>query len=255
MKKAAILLILLFVVACTEEQRSDTPAPEETPVQPDADDTPLEDEPLTSPEETQPDAAEDPATPESAEINLIVSIKDGKPTLVWTKHDVDFKGYKIVSSTTTSSPEYPTDNLVKTIGYADTTTFTDPAPDGGVSYYRVVAIDSLGGKTRSNVAKVELPNTKETPDQELNLKAEKTDSGVMLSWDKYEGKFLFYKVVWTTMHPDPKYPDDKTLTTIAYVDQTTYTATKIEPGVNYYAITVVRPDKTRFTSNRVSITN
>ena len=77
----------------------------------------------------------------------------------------------------------------------------------------------------------------------------KTKSGSHSS----NGNFLFYKIVTTTDHSYPKYPDDDTIKTIAYQNETSFIDINPEEGLNYYAVTIVRPDKTRFTSERVSI--
>ena len=174
--------------------------------------------------------------------------------LSWSQYTGEFKAYKITRSILNSNPQYPEKELIKTIPYIDQTTFIDEEPEPGVSYYVVTALDPLNRKTHTNPVSVELPNPYETPDQEISLTAEKTEQGVLLTWTRYDGNFLQYKIVRTQDHPFPKYPDDDLIRTVPYQNTTTMVDYAPEPGLNIYAITIIRPDKTRFTSERASIT-
>ncbi|MBT3720177.1 hypothetical protein HN789_03430 [archaeon] len=188
-------------------------------------------------------------------IQLSLEKTDSSVKLTWTVYEGDheFASYKVSRSVTDANPTYPGQSLRKTITDINETSYEDVLPEEGISYYVISAISPLNEKTHSNPVKVEFPNLKETPDQEISLTVVKTEDGVQLNWDKYNGDFLFYKVVWTTDHPFPKYPDDSAKATIAYVNQTEYLHLTPDPGVNYYAVTIVRPDKSRFTSSRAEI--
>lgn len=188
-------------------------------------------------------------------IQLNLEKLENSVKLTWTKYngDYEFASYKISRSVIDSIPYYPGHTLRKTISNIDELEYIDSLPEGGVSYYVVTALGPLNEKTHSNPVMVEFPNPKETPDQDIKLTATNTKDGVLLKWDKYNGDFLFYKVVWTVDHPNPKYPDDSTIATIAYVNQTEYLHTRAKTGMNYYAVTVVRPYKTKFTSERASV--
>lgn len=188
-------------------------------------------------------------------IQLTLEKLENSVKLVWTKpsEEFEFVSYKISRSVTDSNPVYPGNTLRKTIANIDETEYLDNLPEEGISYYVVTAIGPLNEKIHSNPVVVEFPNTKETQDQDIKLTAISTDNGVLLNWNKYEGDFLFYKLVWTTDHKFPKYPDDSTISTIAYVNETEYLHLRPETGMNYYAVTVVRPNKSRFTSERASV--
>lgn len=56
-----------------------------------------------------------------------------------------------------------------------------------------------------------------------NLKAEMTDTGIRLKWDKVkEEGFKYYKVVVSKNNSSPKYPDDGYLVCIDNINQTNY---------------------------------
>ncbi len=188
-------------------------------------------------------------------IQLKLEKLDDSVKLTWTKYqgDYTFSSYKVSRSVSDSNPQYPGHTLRETIPDINKTEYIDNLPEPGISYYVVTALGPFNEKTFSNPVMVEFPNPKETPDQDIKLDAEYTDNGVELRWDEYNGDFLFYKVEWTTKHPYPKYPDDTTIATIAYVNQTEYTHINPDPGLNYYAVTIIRPDRSRFTSERASV--
>jgi len=219
--------------------------PEETPEEPEE----KPEEPIEVPEEPE----EPVEVEEKYDITLTAKQTNNTVELTWTKYEGDFKAYKVSRSVINSNPQYPGHRLRKTIPYVNETTYIDKLPAPGISYYVVTALTPLNEKTHSNPVKVEFPNPYETPDQDISLTAEKTEDGVKLEWTMYDGDFLFYKIVRTKDHPYPKYPDDSAIKTIAYKNITTYLDTRPEEGINYYAVTIVRPDKTRFTSQRASV--
>lgn len=188
-------------------------------------------------------------------IQLTFEKSENSVKLSWTKpsEEFEFVSYKVSRSVTDSNPVYPGNTLRKTIVNIDELEYVDTLPEEGISYYVVTALGPFNEKIHSNPVMVEFPNSKETPDQDIKIIATNTDKGVLLNWDKYEGDFLFYKIVWTTDHKNPKYPDDSTIATIAYVNETEYLHLIPEPGLNYYAVTVVRPNKSRFTSESASV--
>lgn len=250
MKKEAIFVFLLILVlsSCTKNIFQDNI--EENPID-------VIEENLTEPVITDTEVNEEIQEINLDEYPIQLSLEkiENSVKLTWTKYkgDYEFTSYKISRSVIDSNPYYPGHSLRKTIVDINETEYIDTLPERGISYYVVSAIGPLNEKTHSNPVMVEFPNPKETPDQDIVLNAVETKEGVMLTWNKYVGEFLFYKVVWTTDHPYPKYPDDSTIATIAYVNQTEYLHTKPDSGMNYYAVTIVRPYKSRFTSQRASV--
>jgi hypothetical protein len=260
-----ICLLTLFVHGCsTKTSEDNTPEVkvEATPMEsPQANEEPAItpeppaiEEDVNTIEEIDQAVEEIVNEPSSTDITLTAQKTDNSVILTWTKYSGPFKSYKVVRAVTNANPSYPGYSLVKTIVNENETTFTDIRPENGISYYAITALGPYNEKTNSNPVKVEFPDPRETPDQEITLTAELTEKGVQLSWSPYNGAFLFYKIVRTTDHPYPKYPDDSTIETIGYVNQTTYLDTKPEKGVNYYAVTIIRPDKSKFTSSRASVT-
>ncbi len=274
MKKyvAIMLLIMLLVYGCTTQVdivHEDT-QPETT--EDVSDEEEIVDQEVEEREREEPEIWENETIQEEEseqdlsgyDIVLTAEKMEDSVELSWTRFegDFDFKYYKVVRSLIREKPEYPTlgtrdnpaeEDLIATIINRNQTTFTDTKPEGGVSYYAVTAVGIYNEKIHSNPIVMEFPDPKETPDQDIKLTAIKTEEGVELSWTKYEGDFLFYKVVWTNAHPYPKYPADNTIETIPYVNTTNFLDINPEPGINYYAVTIVRPDKSRFTSQRASV--
>ncbi len=262
MKQILILMtILLIIVSCVKQEQQpeiiveaevveDEQPEQEVPVE---EETPVE-EPIVPKEPVVEEIPPtEPVPEETSDITLTAEVIDNQVQLTWTPFKGDFKAYKVERSVTKTEPKYPSDELVETIADVSETSVIDKDPYGGFSYYGVTVLGPFNEKYYSNFVTVELPSFKETPDQEIQIVAELTEDGVLLTWDEYLGDFLFYKVAWTQDHPYPKYPDDKTLTTIAYANQTSYLDTRYKTGMNYYAVTVIRPDKTRFTSLRTII--
>ncbi|MBN2422852.1 hypothetical protein JXB41_06500 [Candidatus Woesearchaeota archaeon] len=252
-----LLICLIFISSCkqeiqpvNEEEKKETeeisnieiPEEEETK---EAEDIPVKTE--------ENEIAEEMPEEEENKFTLTAEKTDSSVELSWSEFPGEFKSYKVIRSITNANPAYPGDTFLKTIPYQDETEYIDTDPEKGISYYAVVALGPLNEKTYSSIATVEFPNSDETPDQEITLAAEKTEQGVLLKWDKYEGDFIYYKIVHTTKHPYPKYPDDTTIKTIPYADVTEFIDINPEQGLNYYGITIVRPDRSRFTSKRVSI--
>jgi len=255
-----VFVLLLLVSACVvQEDNGINPwdIEETEDVEEITEEEVVEEEDLEEPEEEIVEEIEEPEEEliELYELDLEVEQTDNSVMLTWTKYqgDMAFASYKISRSVIDSNPQYPGHSLRKTIANINETTYTDLLPEPGISYYVVSVLSPLKEKVHSNPVKVDFPNPKETPDQEIKLTAEKVEEGVLLEWDRYNGEFLFYKIVTTTNHPYPKYPDDDTIKTVAYQNETSFIDINPEEGLNYYAVTVVRPDKTRFTSERASI--
>ena len=209
-------------------------------------------------EEEQEEVVEETEEPEEEveeqfEIILTAVQTNDTVELSWTKYEGEFKAYKVSRSVIHSNPQYPGHRLRKTIPYVNETSYVDTLPAGGRSYYVVTALTPLNEKIHSNAVKIEFSNQQETPDQDISLTAKKTEDGIELEWTRYDGDFLFYRIVRTVDHPYPKYPDDDTVGTVAYQNITSFLDPRPEEGINYYAVTIVRPDKTRFTSERASV--
>ncbi len=101
-----------------------------------------------------------------------------------------------------------------------------------------------------------------------NLKAEMTDTGIRLKWDKVkEEGFKYYKVVVSKNNSSPKYPDDGYLVCIDNINQTNYFISpydkynqgdiggRIQPEETYYfSITAVyKTQKTYGNSVKLTI--
>lgn len=261
---AVLLIILIFACAPPIEEsgvdpfkeREDTQDEDSVEEESESDELEVIEETEEVQEEPQEEPEEENELPETPQIGIVLSaqIIGSNVQLTWNQYSGEFKAYKVTRSIIHSNPQYPEESLLKTLPYIDQTTFLDETPEEGISYYVVTALGPLNQKTHSNPVSVEMPDPDETPDQEIALSAEKTDQGILLTWTRYEGEFLQYKIVKSQDHLFPKYPDDKLIKTIPYRNTTTFLDIKPETGLNVYAVTIIRPDNTKFTSTRVSIT-
>ena len=74
-------------------------------------------------------------------INLSATIKDGKVHLVWSKSTKkEFRGYKVVHSTSNKSPKYPKDKYVKWITKREVNTIVHKPKSDKTNYYRVCVL-------------------------------------------------------------------------------------------------------------------
>ncbi|MBU0757329.1 MAG: hypothetical protein KKF44_04635 [Nanoarchaeota archaeon] len=279
-KFMTLFFIMLFISACVSEEgniadqdlKDIADAAASDPV-----DSLSEQDIETLPDEIIPEPPEKPIAEETTEtlaetedideetasddyeFTLTLEKTDDSVKLTWTPFSGEFEvggfeNYKVIRSITNADPTYPGESLLKTIVDINETEYVDRLPEAGISYYRVAAIGEYKQKFHTNVESTEFPHPKETPDQDITLVAEKAENGVLLKWTRYDGEFLQYKVVMSTDHPYPKYPDDRTLETVPFQNITSYTDLTPESGTSYYAVTVIRPDRSRFTSKRVMIT-
>ena len=179
---------------------------------------------------------------------------DGSVKLSWNEFSGDFLLYKIVRAVDDATPTYPSNGFIETISDVKTTNYVDRQPYGGISYYSVAVVKPLNQYLQSNPVTIEFPDPDEvTPDQEITVSVEKTTDGIQISWNQYNGDFLQYKVVRSQDNPNPKYPKDRLLKTIPYVEQNSYLDRTVKSGVNYYAVTIMKKDNTKFTTRAVEI--
>lgn len=260
------IFIMLFVLACT----TNTPTP--TDGNPELPDEATEQEsiPTTTPPqqdvqveqevipESLPDESEAKETGQQAEeeqslsgFTITAEKKDNTIILSWNPYEGEFKSYKIIKSTTDPRPRYPGSDLLATISNINKTTYTDDSPEPGINYYAVAVLYGVNEKKTSNVVSFEFPDPKEKAGNEIDFNIEKANNAAVLSWTIYDGTdLLYYKIVKSETNPMPKYPNDNSIAAIANASQTNYLDYSVKPGIKYfYAVTVVRKDGTRYTSN------
>lgn len=160
---------------------------------------------------------------------------NGKITLTWDKNDdTRLLGYKVVASKSNQNPMYPNDGYYKYItdrsqNYV-TITVGDSYNNGdigkfesGVPYYFSITTlykDKTVPGSTTNVTFSPLSDTSGTDAENMVLKAEKTDDGLLLTWTKSTNSgFTGYKVVASKKDSTPKYPDNGYFAYITSKDQ------------------------------------
>lgn len=160
---------------------------------------------------------------------------NGKITLTWDKNDdTRLLGYKVVASKSNQNPMYPNDGYYKYItdrsqNYV-TITVGDSYNNGdigkfesGVPYYFSITTlykDKTVPGSTTNVTFSPLSDTSGTDAENMVLKAEKTNDGLLLTWTKSTNSgFTGYKVVASKKDSTPKYPDNGYFAYITSKDQ------------------------------------
>lgn len=161
---------------------------------------------------------------------------NGKITLTWDKNDdTRLLGYKVVASKSNQNPMYPNDGYYKYITDRSQNYVTITVGDGynngdigkfeaGVPYY--FSITTLykdktvpGSTTNATFSKLDSSNT--STNENLTLKTQKTEDGLLLTWTKSTNTgFTGYKVVASKKDSTPVYPDNGYFVYITSKDQT-----------------------------------
>jgi hypothetical protein len=193
---------------------------------------------------------------------------DGKVELSWTEYEGnDFRGYKVVHSTTEENPVYPENGYLIYITDIKTLNYTHKEVKEGDNFYRICTLtanDKLCGNTVKITSTVDLSeeNIEKTADEYSDnpnlapiLTVKKTDKNkAELSWTKYEeGDLKWYKIVRSTTNKVPYYPNDGYIGVNSYASQTSFLDEKPMGGNNYYRVCVITTNKERACSNVVKL--
>lgn len=193
--------------------------------------------------------------------------------LNWTPGNTDgLEGYKVVFSTTDSTPMYPDQGYVT---YTDSTSYDvyegmdwyggeEDSLESDVEYYvAITALYSDGTKLSSNTEVVTLPDAVSGADETSHMDYEIRNNKVILTWDEAKAPLQYYKVVMSAYEDEPMYPDDGYLFVLTdeYAEieaGDSYhggTVGTVEAGKTYYvAITVVFKDGSKISTNVEEIT-
>lgn len=186
-------------------------------------------------------------TPESTgdfDLTGYYSESDGKVKLFWdeysslqTSTSSDIDGYKIVRSTTSTSPVYPDDWWVYVTGQ-DTTSYYDTSTSAGNTYYyRVGAYKSGEGVIKyTNHITVEIPsnptNNNETPEN-ITLSYNNHSNGLQLNWNTYPN-VDGYKLLKSETDSLLTYPEDGYYKYITGQSSYSYIDTNVYNNRDYY---------------------
>ncbi len=189
---------------------------------------------------------------------------DGSVSLSWTKYlGNDFRGYKVVHSTTESEPIYPENGYLIFLTDINNLNYIHSSVKEGNNYYRICTLTSdekICGNTVVIKSQATLEDIKIKADEyrddesiQITLKAEKTsDNKAKLSWTRYsENDLKWYKIVRSQENEMPYYPNDGYIGINNYRDNTTYTDEKPLGGKNYYRVCVITTESKRACSNVV----
>lgn len=195
---------------------------------------------------------------------LEYEIEDDGIVLEWKPYpDVDdFKYYKVTHSTTNDDLKYPEDGYETAISDISKTRYLHHDFKEGVNYYRITTV-LFDKRLYSDVVKVHIDKKvegyyKEHENYDNDLYYEFDNESLKLYWNKYydNSNFKYYKVVHSTTNPDLKYPDDGYIEVISDIDKSYHVTDNKEyfkKGVNYYRVTVVLDDNSKYHGNVVKL--
>jgi hypothetical protein len=121
--------------------------------------------------------------------------------LTWTVSNVDTsKGFKIIKSSSDSSPTYPENSAIY-VSNGATRTYTVALTDGQAYYLRICSYNGSGCATYSNVVKVTAPTVSATVS---SISLSNAGSGIV-NWSVSGYSQYGFKLVWSK-NSGPTYP-------------------------------------------------
>lgn len=169
----------------------------------------------------------------STDFTLNTSSQSNGIHLTWNKTDYsEATGYKIVRSTSDSSPTYPENYLVYVSGINNLDYVDTSVDNGQVYYYRVGAYDGHILEYTST-STIEFTGNSDT-DNTIDLEADNVTGGIKLTWNTYNSQSISgYKILRSESDSSPTYPDEY-YKFISGSDSTGYVDTNIKAGHSYY---------------------
>ena len=152
----------------------------------------------------------------SADFKLTSTSQSSGVKLSWNKYTLstqtasnEIDGYKILRSTTNSSPVYPDNNLLYISGASNTVYIDTGAINGQKYYYRIGAYKNGAVVAYSNVSTITAQTNKYETGESINLYAANQYDGIKLYWNEYTTNTIDgYKVMRSTTNPTPTYPNE-----------------------------------------------
>ena len=179
-------------------------------------------------------------------MTLDLAIKEGKPSLDWSKCSGRFDWYKVVRSTdsTVSWPMGAGDTLAAYVGRDGKTAVWDRGAAAGTTvWYRVFCVRASHGGYKvvnaSPTKSIEVPAKTAEPAPDpvaLGFEVRATDDGSKLRWEATASKsFVYYKVL-RSAGPNPSY--------LPWTDGTQVIAVITRPGSRSFIDTHVEAGQT-----------
>ncbi len=179
-------------------------------------------------------------------ISLSAEAKADGVHLSWSKYGgPDFGFYKIIRQQEEIGEECDDSGLIQAFSDVNRLETVDKTTQQGQQYfYRIFVVKKYSPNevlALSNLVRVIAQNSN-SPPQPVQLQGKMTGNGVQLSWTaSSEEDFWFYKVVRSTVNPQPRYPDDGYIA-VKGKQETAYLDTEIKPdtpGTFYYSVCVI----------------
>ncbi len=169
----------------------------------------------------------------------------------YTSNDID--GYKIMRSTSDSSPTYPDEYYKYISGYTNTVYTDSNTSQNQGYYYRVGAYKDGSVLSYSNT--VYIISDHDNNAEEITLEATNVNGGIDLDWSQYDDSSVSgYKILRSTSNSNPTY-DGTYYKYLSNYTSTGYVDTNTSSGTRYfYRIGVYRNGEVISYSNTVEIT-
>ncbi len=171
----------------------------------------------------------------STEFTLNVSSQNNGIHLSWDKTDYDEAiGYKIVRSTSNSSPNYP-DHYLTYISGTNNLDYVDTSVNNGqVYYYRIGAYDGDDILEYTSAKSIEFTGNNNSDNEDLELEATTVTGGIKLTWNIYDQDSISgYKIMRSETDSSPTYPDEY-YKFISGSNSKSYVDTSAKSGHSYY---------------------
>jgi hypothetical protein len=144
------------------------------------------------------------------EFNAVLN-SSGNVEATWSKYDKsnNFTYYKLVRSSTVTSPVYPDNGYIYYSSDVDVLSYTDKSVPTGTSYYRICQIASPARYCSEKVVAITKASTTNIDNSQINLAGAIDGTTIKLSWTLVNSSATSFKVVWGKSQ-NPVYPNRST---------------------------------------------
>lgn len=191
---------------------------------------------------------------DSSDLNFDITNISNGIKLTWDKYYDDFDSYKILRSTSDSTPTYPNQSY-KSISNVSTTSYTDTNVDDGQKYYYRLAVYYDGEITLySDIFSITYDEDENENNDDIDLEANNVGDAIELSWNEYYDESIDgYKILRSKTDSTPTFNEDY-YDYVEDYDNTNYTDTSVTDGQRYYyRIGIYEDGEVTAYSNTVSI--
>ena len=171
----------------------------------------------------------------SSDFVLTTSSQNNGIHLSWNKTDYSNAiGYKVVRSTSNSSPNYPDHYLTYISGVNNLEYVDNSVENGQIYYYRIGAYDGSNILEYTPTKSIEFTGNNSYSNNEINLEADTVSGGIKLNWNTYDQDNISgYKILRSESDSSPTYPDEY-YKFISGADSIGYVDSGVKSGHSYY---------------------